>query len=172
MLALLAGCTQLCRETLAVPWVRIMQLQDKVDLVLEHKGREVWSIGPDASVYEALQMMSEKEVGALLVISNGKLMGLMSERDYARKVILKGKTSKDIQVREIMAAPVIFVTPEHTVGDCMSIVTQMRIRHLPVLQGDVVVGMLSIGDLVKWVISAQQETIQHLEAYITANYPR
>ena len=149
-----------------------MQLLDKVDSVLDQKGRQVWSIGPGASVYEAIEMMAGKQVGALMVIADGRLMGLISERDYARKVTLKGRASKETQVREIMATPVMFVTPEHTVGDCMSIVTEKRVRHLPVLDGEKVVGMLSIGDLVKWVISVQEEMIQHLEAYITANYPR
>lgn len=148
-----------------------MKLIEPVKTVLGHKGYQVTAIAPEASVYEAVALMAEKGIGALLVISEGKLVGILSERDYARKVVLKGKLSKETPVREIMSSPVITVSPSQTIDECMRIVTENRIRHLPVVDGDTVVGIVSIGDLVKWIVTEQQKTIKELESYITGRYP-
>ena len=144
---------------------------ESVRLILKTKGSQIWSLAPSATVYEAISRMSEKNVGALLVVSEGKLVGIISERDYARKVILQGKSSKEILVGEVMTSPVITVTPDHTVDECMRIMTSHHIRHLPVLEGEKLAGAISIGDMVKAVISTQAETIQHLGNYITGKYP-
>ena len=134
--------------------------------LLHAKGHAVWSIPPDASVYEAIKLMADKGVGALLVMKGQRLVGIVSERDYARKVILQGKSSRDTPVREIMTDKVFYVRPEQTVEDCMALMTARRIRHLPVLDDDQVIGVVSIGDLVRAVISEQEVRIQQLEQYI------
>jgi len=147
------------------------KLSGAVGLVLKRKGSQVWSVTPDQTVYEAIEQMADKGVGALLVISAGKLVGIISERDYARKIIRQGNSSKTTQVKEIMASPVISVTPDQTVDECMSIITKNRIRHLPIVEHEKVLGVVSIGDLVKWLVSEQEETIEHLHNYIAAKYP-
>ncbi len=144
---------------------------ESVRLILKNKGSQVWSLAPDATVYEAIVLMSKKNIGALLVVSEGKLVGIISERDYARKVILQGKSSIETLVGEIMTTSVIAVTPGHTVDECMQIMTSNHIRHLPVLEGEKLVGAISLGDLVKAVISTQAQTIQQLGNYITGKYP-
>jgi len=142
-----------------------------INEILHHKGTAVWSVKPDATVFEAIQLMSDKNVGALLVMEGEQLVGLISERDYTRKVALRGKSSKELKVREILAGNLVTATPAHTVESCLHLMTDHRVRHLPVLEAGKVAGVVSIGDLVNWVISAQDTTIRQLETYISG-YPR
>lgn len=135
--------------------------------ILNQKGGTVWSVPPEATVLEAIKLMAEKNVGALLVIKEGRLVGVLSERDYTRNVILKGRSSKDTPVREIISGRVISVSTDHTVEECMRLMTEHRIRHLPVVEGGKIRGVISIGDLVNSIISAQNSAIQQLETYIT-----
>ncbi|NRA03875.1 MAG: CBS domain-containing protein [Myxococcales bacterium] len=138
-----------------------------VNQMLKRKGHSVWSAALNASVYEALETMAEKHVGALVVLRDGKLAGIFSERDYARKIILKEKSSKDTRVHEIMTQKVYYVKLDQTVEDCMALMTEKRIRHLPVVDDDQVVGLISIGDVVKSIISEQKFMIEQLEQYIS-----
>src|SRR5271155_4666321 len=150
-----------------------MKLTDTIALLLKRKSENrVFSVTPDQTVYEAIEKLAEEGVGALLVLSAGKLVGILSERDYARKVILKGHSSKETPVSDIMTSPVVFVTPRHTVDDCMSIMTKHHFRHLPVMgENGSVIGVVSLGDLVKWIVSNQAQHIEELEGYITGKYP-
>ena len=142
-------------------------MAETVASILKKKGDAIWSVQPTATVYEAIALMAEKSVGALLVVSDGKLVGIISERDYARKVVLQRRSSSDTLVREIMTGTVITVTPDHSVENCMKMITEHRVRHLPVLAGDQLVGVISIGDLVNAIITEQAETIGHLHTYIS-----
>ena len=137
-----------------------------VEQLLKTKGNEIWSIAPRATVYEALQMMSEKDVGALLVVDKGNLVGIFSERDYARKLILKGRFSKDTTVGELMTREVLYIESQSTIEHCMALMTAKRVRHLPVLENERLIGIVTIGDVVKQIISDQEFTIQQLERYI------
>jgi CBS domain-containing protein len=148
-----------------------MEIYDTVREILQKKARDIWSVSPETTVYQAIEIMAEKRIGALLVLDEGKLAGILSERDYARKVILQGRSSKETLVREIMTTPVIFVELRHSVDECMKIITNNRIRHLPVVEGEKVVGIVSIGDIVNWIISAQNHTIQQLQNYVSGSYP-
>jgi CBS domain-containing protein len=146
-------------------------MAEKIVSILNSKDDHIWSIGPDETVYDAIALMADKRIGALLVVAEHKLIGIITERDYARKVILRGRSSKDTPVRDIMTSSLITVTPDHTVDECMRLVTEHRIRHLPVLDNDRLVGLISIGDLVNSIIEAQKQTINHLHSYITGGYP-
>ncbi len=137
-----------------------------LQVLLEGKGHDIWSVHPDDTVLDAIKVLAEKDIGALIVIKDDKPVGIFSERDYARNVYLKGKSSPETLVRDVMAAPVICVSPDQSVDECMALMTEKRFRHLPVLDGDKLVGMVSIGDLVKSVIAEQQFNIEQLEHYI------
>ena len=138
-----------------------------INEILSHKGNQVWSISPDEMVFDAIHLMADKNIGALLVTQGGRLVGILTERDYTRKVALKGKSSKQTAVKEILSGHIIHVTPDHTVEECMRLMTENRVRHLPVLEADRIVGVVSIGDLVNWIITAQSSTIHQLQTYIS-----
>ena len=149
-----------------------MKINDTIGIMLGCRpDRKVLSIEPDHSVYEALEILAKFNIGVLLVCKDNRLVGIFSERDYARKGILGGHTSRETMVSQLMTSPVISVSPKHTVDECMTLMTEHDFRHLPVVQNDTVVGVISIGDLVKWVISGQEQTIQALEGYIAGAYP-
>ena len=143
-----------------------VRFDEPVRSLLRKKSPVVWSISPEGTVYEAIELMSEKHIGCLLVLSGGRLTGIVTERDYARKVVLKGRASQQTRVREIMTKPVLFVRESDTMDDAMRLMTTRRLRHLPVLNGDDVVGVISIGDLVSCLLDVQHQTIQHLQGYI------
>lgn len=138
-----------------------------VSHLLHGKGHDIWSIGPDASVYDAIHLMAEKGIGALVVFQGELLVGIISERDYARDVVLKDRSSKETLVREIMSDKVVYAEPDQTVDECLAVMTEKRIRHLPVMDGDRMLGLISMGDLVKTIIAEQKLTIDQLERYIT-----
>ncbi len=148
-----------------------MKLLDRVEFILKRKGSQVYSITSHVTVYEALEKMADKGIGALVVMDGTDLVGIISERDYARKVILGGRSSKEMKVHEIMSSPAVTVNLRTTVDECMQRMTDKRCRHLPVVEGGRVVGVLSIGDLVHWIITAQDRTIRQLEDYISGKYP-
>ena len=135
--------------------------------ILEDKGTQVWNVTPETIVFDAIKTMADKNIGALAVLDGERVVGILSERDYTRKVVLQGKSSKTTQVREIISGQVVSVTLQHTVDDCLRLMTKHRIRHLPVLENNKLIGIVSIGDLVNSVISAQRTTIEQLQTYIT-----
>ena len=147
-----------------------MEIVGSVGTILAQKGSAVWSIAPNAMVYDAIQLMADKNVGALPVVDNGELVGIISERDYTRQVSLKGKSSKDTPVREIMTQELVTAKSADTVSECMRVMTDSGIRHIPVTEGKKMIGLVSLGDLVKWIISAQTATIDALEKHITGGY--
>ena len=142
----------------------------KISQLLLNKGNQIWSIEPKTTIFEALEIMSEKEIGALLVMEEEKLVGIFSERDYARKVILKGKSSKNTPVGELMTKKVFYIDPQKTISDCMAMMTAKRIRHVPVIEDEKVIGIVTIGDVVNQIITEQEVTIHHLENYITGTH--
>jgi CBS domain-containing protein len=143
----------------------------RIETVLSRKGRDVWSVAPDATVHDAIRMMADKRVEALLVLVEGNLVGILTERDCARRVTLDGKDPRGVRVSEVMTSPAVFVSPGHTVGDCMKILSERGFAHLPVLEGRTVVGVVSMGDLVNSIIHEKDHAIGHLEAYISGRYP-
>ena len=144
-----------------------MKIAGTISGILAQKGSTVWSIAPTAMVFDAIALMADKNIGALPVLENDRLIGIISERDYTRKVILKGKSSQETRVEEIMTQDLVTADPTDTVVDCMRVMTEERVRHLPVIKGAKILGILSIGDLVKYLISAQAEMIDNLEQYLT-----
>src|ERR1700722_3077731 len=148
-----------------------MEIAGSISAILAHKGSAVWSIAPNTMVFDAIQLMADKHVGGCPVVENDRLVGIISERDYTRKVILKGKSSKETPVRDIMTLEIVTAHPGDSITECMHVMTEKRIRHLPVLDGAKMVGLVSIGDLVRRTISAQTATIDNLEKYITGDYP-
>jgi CBS domain-containing protein len=147
-----------------------MDVSGHIGAILGQKTGEIFSVSPDATVYEAIEMLDQKNVGALLVMEGEKLVGMVSERDYTRKVVLRGKRSRETKVSEIMSTDLKLVSPQEGVETCMRLMTDKRIRHLPVIDGDKVIGIISIGDLVKWIIATQSAAIAHLESYISGGY--
>ncbi|HXI69141.1 MAG TPA: CBS domain-containing protein [Verrucomicrobiae bacterium] len=137
-----------------------------VSSLLHHKGSAVWSVSPDTTVFDAIKLLADRNIGALPVLSGGSLVGIITERDYTRKIALQGKSSKDTQVREIMSSQVVCVSPEESIEECMRLMTENRVRHLPVVEQGKLLGIISIGDLVNWIISSQNSAIEQMEQYI------
>ena len=148
-----------------------MRVSGTISAILKDKGSDVLTIAPDATVFDAIRLMAERNIGALIVTEGEVLVGVITERDYTRKVALKGKASRDTAVREILTTEPVTVTPSHTIEECMRLMTLHRIRHLPVVEEEKIAGIVSIGDLVNWIISAQDMTIGQLEGYIHGQYP-
>jgi CBS domain-containing protein len=148
-----------------------MNITGTVGSVLSHKPTQLWSIHPEATVFEAIQLMADKNIGALLVLENHRLLGVFSERDYTRKIALKGRSSRETPVREVLSSPVVSVAPGSSVEDCMRLMTEHRVRHLPVLEAGELIGLVSIGDLVNWTISAQHVALNQMADYISGKYP-
>jgi CBS domain-containing protein len=142
-----------------------------VSSLLHHKGSAVWSVSPDSTVFDAIKFMAEKNIGALPVLSSGTLVGIFTERDYTRKIALQGKSSKDTRVWEIISNQIVCVAPEESVEECMRLMTENRVRHLPVVEGGKLLGIISIGDLVNWIISSQNSAIEQMEQYIAGGVP-
>lgn len=142
----------------------------KVRNILHNKGNAIFSVEPTTMVYRAIEVMCEKNIGGLLIVEDKKLVGIFTERDYARKLILKGRSSKDTPIRELMTSNLVTVTPDTSIDDCMRVMTGRKIRHLPVLENDQLVGLISIGDVVRFVIDEQKSIIEHLEHYITGHH--
>jgi CBS domain-containing protein len=143
-----------------------MKTSVPISSLLHHKGSALWTVSPETTVFDAIQLMADKNIGALPVVAHGVLIGVFTERDYTRKIALQGKTSKQTLVKEILSCEIITVAPDESIEECMRLMTEKRVRHLPVLQGEELVGIISIGDLVNWIISAQDATIAQMEQYI------
>ena len=149
-----------------------MEISDSIATILQHKGHAaVQAVAPDTLVYEAIRLMADRNIGCVLVMDGARLLGILSERDYTRKVVLQGRSSKITTVQEIMTREVICVTPQHGVEQALRLITENRVRHLPVIERGQVTGLISIGDLVKWVIHAQRSALSQLEAYVAGGYP-
>ena len=148
-----------------------MEINTTVSSILEYKPRSLWSVDPDDTVFDAIAMMAEKNVGALPVMKSGRLLGMLSERDYTRKIVLRGKVSRDTKVGEIMTSPVLTVCPQELVVNCMQMMTDNHVRHLPVVEDSRVIGLVSIGDLVNWIIGVQANTIDDLQRFVSGAYP-
>jgi len=151
--------------------IKPMKSSGTVSALLHHKSSELWSVSPESTVFEAIKIMADKNIGSLLVMSGGKLAGMFTERDYTRKIALHGKTSKDTRVREVITSKIISVGLHHSVEECMKLMTEHRVRHLPVVEGEKVIGLVSIGDLVNWIISSQSAQIDQMAQYISGGYP-
>jgi CBS domain-containing protein len=142
-----------------------------ISSLLHQKTSALWSVAPDTTVFDAIRLMADKNIGAILVLADGRLAGIFTERDYTRKVALMGKTSKETRVREVVAREIVTISPDDSVEDCMRLMTEKRVRHLPVVEGSAVVGIVSIGDLVNWIISTQNAAIEQMEQYIAGGVP-